>query len=119
MLAMIFALGALMAPQELADTVATSGEAVAFVTPDALAAADGAGQGALMRSDQTLSAQASGITVSVSGGQAEIRTGDISLDAHSVGSGLQALNLNTGFASVSQASITVAAGALALGAAPK
>jgi hypothetical protein len=119
MLAMIFALGALMGPQELTDTVATSGEAVSVVTPDGLTAADGAGQGALMRSDQTLSAQANGITVSVAGGQAEIRTGDISLDADSVGSGVQALNLNTGFASISQASISVAAGALALGAAPK
>jgi hypothetical protein len=119
MLAVIFALGALMGPQDLADTVATSGEAVSVVTPGGLTAADGAGQGALVRSDQTLSAQANGITVSVSGGQGEIRTGDISLDADSVGSGIQALNLNTGLASVAQASISVATGALALGAAPK
>jgi hypothetical protein len=119
MLAVIFALGALMGPQELDDAVATSGEAVAVVTPTVLAAADGAGQGALMRSDQTLSAQANGITVSVAGGQAEIRTGDISLDGESVGSGMQALNLNTGFASVTQASISVTTGALARGAAPK
>jgi hypothetical protein len=118
MLAVILVLGALIGPQELSDVVAT-GEAQATSPADALAMANGAGQGAVMRSDQTLASHVSGVAITVTGEAAEIRTGDISLGADGVGSGIQALNINTGIASATQASVSIATGSLILGAAPK
>lgn len=111
MFAIVFALGVLMGPQELSETVATAGEVPAVAPSSSIALSDGAGQGGFSRSDQVISAAVNAVTVTVGGGESEIRTGDILITANGVGSGLQAVNLNTGLGSISQASVSIAAGA--------
>lgn len=116
--AVIAALGLVMGAQELVETTAGAGQAAP--TPgltDIAVAADG-GPSGFSRSEQTLSAQVNGVSVTLSGDGAIYRTGDISISADGVGSGVQAFNFNTGVASITQSSASIAAGAVAFGLKP-
>jgi len=116
--AVFAALGLVMGAQELAETTAGGGQAAPTPSLTDVAVAADAGSSGLSQSRRTLSARVDGVSVTVTGDGETYRTGDISITGDSAGSGVQAYSLNTGVASVSQSSASIAAGSVAFGLKP-
>lgn len=125
--ALIAAFGVLMTSDDLAETAATSGLSdaasvsqsgpLSFADNGAAPFTDAAG-GALTASGQSLTGQVSDTIVTVTGGGG-FRSGDITFDADTVGGGISAQAITTGVGSLPQSAVSVAAGALNFGVAPK
>jgi hypothetical protein len=121
-LAAIAMLGALLSPQDLA--VRSAGALTPSETPAGLAldastlASTTAGDGTMAMSSQTLTSSVS--QVSFTGGgdmQGSLRTGDINVGQNDASgfSGMQAVNISTGFGSSVQSAISIAAGSVVFG----
>jgi hypothetical protein len=123
-LAAIAMLGVLLSPQDLAVQSAGTftpplADLPASLALDASAlASTTAGEGTMAMSSQTLTSSVS--QVSFTGGadmQGSLRTGDINLGQNDASgfSGMQAVNISTGFGSSVQSAISIAAGSVAFG----
>jgi hypothetical protein len=113
-------LGALLGPQDLAEaTPWTSPPGLGQALDSGALAVTVAGAASMSISSQTLTASVSNVQfIGASGGQGSLRTGDINLAASDSSgfSGIQVVNINTGFGSSTQAAVSVAAGGLVLSA---